>query len=96
MRLSASTTKIANTVMSKEKAEVVEATIIEPEDSKVADSQPLEVVPMNQSMLVMPIVSATEALKQWESYLDLKKAIAVKEDIQMIKGKEFLKKSYWP
>jgi hypothetical protein len=47
-----------------------------------------------QSM-VMPAVSTAEAVKSWEAYQDLKNKVKTKDDIQLIQGKEFLKKSYW-
>ena len=48
-----------------------------------------------QSGIVMPAVSAAEAVKAWDAYLDLKKKIATPEDTQTIQGREFFKKSYW-
>lgn len=46
--------------------------------------------------IVMPAVNAEQAIKAWEQYQDLKKAIVDKDvDVQIIEGKEFLKKSYW-
>lgn len=46
--------------------------------------------------IVMPAVSTEEALKAWKEYQDLKAAIVDKNvDVQIIDGKDFLKKSYW-
>ena len=45
--------------------------------------------------IVMPAVSATEAVKAWDTYLELKEKIATKEDTQFIQGRPFFKKSYW-
>ena len=55
-------------------------------------AQKLQVV---EQGIVMPAVSATEAVKAWNAYLDLKKKIATPEDTQTIQGREFFKKSYW-
>ena len=48
-----------------------------------------------QSGIVMPAVTAVEAKKAWDAYLDLKKKIATPQDTQTIQGREFFKKSYW-
>lgn len=45
--------------------------------------------------IVMPAVSPKQAVAAWKEYQDLKKSIAMPEDIQSIQGKEFYKKSYW-
>ena len=45
--------------------------------------------------IVMPAVSAKEAIDAWKQYEDLKRAVAVESDYQLIEGKKFLKKSYW-
>jgi hypothetical protein len=46
--------------------------------------------------IVMPAVSAAQAVEAWKQYQDLKTQIVDKEvDVQLIEGKEFLKKSYW-
>ena len=45
--------------------------------------------------IVMPAVSAEEAVKAFEAYQDLSKKIMRPEDIQIIQGKEFKKKSFW-
>ena len=45
--------------------------------------------------IVMPAVTPEQAVASWKQYEALKKAIATKEDIQNIQGKEFYKKSYW-
>lgn len=46
--------------------------------------------------IVMPAVNAKQAIEAWNQYLELKKAIVdPKTDIQVIQGKDFLKKSYW-
>lgn len=49
-----------------------------------------------EASIVMPAVSAEEAVRAWEGYQDLKKKIIDKNtDIQIIGKEEFLKKSYW-
>lgn len=54
-----------------------------------------QVVPINNA-IVMPAVSGEQAIAAWNQYQDLKKAIVDKDvDVQLIEGKEFLKKSYW-
>lgn len=63
-------------------------------EKQTIEASPSE-VQVIQPAIVMPVVAAEEALKAWQAYLDLKLAIAVPEDIQLIKGKQFLKKSYW-
>ena len=45
--------------------------------------------------IVMPEVDGTQALEVWKAYQELKGKIIEKSDIQVIQGKEFLKKSYW-
>lgn len=46
--------------------------------------------------IVMPQVSPREALDAWKQYQDLKSAIVDKaNDVQVIQGRDFLKKSYW-
>ncbi len=46
--------------------------------------------------IVMPAVSSQEAVRAWEQYQELKtKIVDPKVDVQVIEGKEFLKKSYW-
>lgn len=49
---------------------------------------------LNQA-IVMPSVTPEEAVRAWNEYENLKKAIVKPEDIQKIEGKDFLKKSYW-
>jgi hypothetical protein len=49
----------------------------------------------NNAPIVMPVVSSKEALTAWNAYLDLKKQIIEENDVQIIQGKQFLKKSYW-
>jgi len=58
------------------------------------DNSTLTVKAQEQS-IVMPAVTADEAVKRWREYQDLKKRIIETGDIQVIQGKEFLKKSYW-
>lgn len=54
-----------------------------------------DIVPHNGA-IVMPAVTGKEALQAWKEYQDLKAKIVDKAtDIQIIQGKEFLKKSYW-
>ena len=51
---------------------------------------------LTQQSIVMPAVSVEDAVKAWDQYQQLKKSIVDKEiDVQLIDGKEFLKKSYW-
>ena len=45
--------------------------------------------------IVMPAVSPEEAVGAWGEYQELKRKIVEPEDVQMIEGKDFLKKSYW-
>lgn len=45
--------------------------------------------------IIMPAVSADEAVAAWKQYEELKRKIASESDIQKIQGKDFLKKSYW-
>jgi len=46
--------------------------------------------------IVMPAVTPAEAQEAWKAYEALKSSIVDrKTDIQVIQGKEFLKKSYW-
>lgn len=67
----------------------------------ISTRKPLEVIenkPATQeasAQIVMPAVTATEAMRAWNAYLDLKKEIVEDSDIQIIAKKKFLKKSYW-
>lgn len=45
--------------------------------------------------IVMPAVSAEEAVKAFEAYQELAKKIMTPEDVQDIQGKQFKKKSFW-
>lgn len=45
--------------------------------------------------IVTPAVSPEEAVAAWKKYEALKVSIISDEDIQVIEGKKFLKKSYW-
>jgi hypothetical protein len=45
--------------------------------------------------IVMPAVTAEEALKAFEAYQELANKIMRPEDVQEISGKEFKKKSFW-
>ena len=45
--------------------------------------------------IVMPVVTPTEAKEAWDKYLALKEVVKQPTDVQMIQGKEYLKKSYW-
>jgi len=45
--------------------------------------------------IVMPAVTADQALKAFEAYQDLAKKIITPDDVQHIAGKEFKKKSFW-
>lgn len=44
--------------------------------------------------IVMPAVSPDEAVKAWQAYQALKRKIADEDDIQLMQGREFYKKSY--
>src|SRR5579859_567135 len=48
-----------------------------------------------QPNIVMPAVSPEEAVEAWNAYQALKKRIASDDDVQLIQGKQFYKKSYW-
>jgi hypothetical protein len=69
--------------------------------NKKAKSKTMDIatLPSNQQQtaaIVMPAVCPEEALAAWQEYQELKKKIIdPKQDIQIIQGKEFLKKSYW-
>lgn len=67
------------------------------EDALVSESsKELSHVEKSMSSIVMPAVSPAQALEAWNQYQELKKAIVdPKVDVQIIEGKEFLKKSYW-
>lgn len=58
-----------------------------PEESKELVAQ--------QPGIVMPAVSPEEAIAAWKAYQALKVKITEQEDIQLIQGKQFHKKSYW-
>lgn len=46
--------------------------------------------------IVMPAVTPQEAVIKWQQYQELKEKICdIKNDVQKIQGKDFLKKSYW-
>jgi len=47
------------------------------------------------SPIVKPAVTPVEAKKAWKAYQELKKAVMEKNDVQIIQGQKFLKKSYW-
>ena len=47
------------------------------------------------SPIVVPAVTPLQAKQAWNQYQELKKAVQTKDDIQIIQGKNFLKKSYW-
>ena len=61
-----------------------------------AESVPLvgDVVPIARG-IVRPAVTPDEAIEAWNEYQALKKRIVTPEDVQVIQGKDFLKKSYW-
>jgi len=52
-------------------------------------------IKLEQQPIVMPAVSPEQALEAWKKYQALKEKIKTPEDIQLINGKEYLKKSYW-
>lgn len=61
--------------------------------TKEAEKQPVIESPGG---IVMPAVSAQEAIKAWDAYQDLKNQILDPSvDVQHIQGKDFKKKSYW-
>lgn len=45
--------------------------------------------------IVRPCVSPEQAVQAWKEYENLKQKVITKEDIQQIKGKEYIKKSGW-
>lgn len=53
------------------------------------------VITNTTSALVLPAATPTEAKKVWADYQALKQAIVTPDDIQVIQGREFFKKSYW-
>ncbi|MEM3077639.1 MAG: hypothetical protein QXW38_08500 [Candidatus Nitrosotenuis sp.] len=54
------------------------------------------VKPQGAKPIVMPAVSAEQAKRAWEAYQELKQTVLDRgEDVQIIQGREFLKKSYW-
>lgn len=57
----------------------------------MSDSKQLEPI----QGIVMPAVSSEQAVEAWRQYQDLKEKIVDTEDVQLIEGKRFLKKSYW-
>jgi len=65
------------------------------EEGKKALELALKEIGQANNSIVTPMVGAEEAIKAWDSYLELKKAIIKPDDIQQIQGKIFLKKSYW-
>lgn len=55
-----------------------------------------KIVSTTKLNIVMPAVSSKEAIEAWNLYQELKSSIINKSvDVQMIEGREFLKKSYW-
>lgn len=48
-----------------------------------------------QGGIVMPAVTPKQFIEAYKEYEQLKKALTTKNDIQIIQGNEFLKKSYW-
>ena len=49
----------------------------------------------NNTDIVRPVVSATQAIAAWKEFQDLQKAILEPSDLQRIQGKDFKKKSAW-
>lgn len=47
------------------------------------------------SGIVMPAISPKGFIEAWKEYQSLKKELTEESDVQLIQGKEFLKKSYW-
>jgi len=45
--------------------------------------------------IVMPAVTPKQFIEAYKEYEQLKKALTTKNDVQIIQGNEFLKKSYW-
>jgi len=62
------------------------------DDGLVAETLP---APMGMSGIVRPAVSAQQALAAWKEFQELKKYIIEPSDIQMINGKNHVKKSGW-
>ncbi|KPL01715.1 MAG: hypothetical protein AMJ73_10085 [candidate division Zixibacteria bacterium SM1_73] len=52
-------------------------------------------VPIEKPQVIAPLVSPEEAIEMLKQYQQLKAKIVEPGDIQTIKGKDFLKKSYW-
>lgn len=46
-------------------------------------------------MIVLPAMNGKQAIAAWAQYNELKQAIKTKDDVQVIAGREYLKKSYW-
>jgi len=69
------------------------------QDAKWENVGPQEVVklpaPVGIGGIVRPAVSAQQALAAWREFQDLKKFIIEPSDIQVIQGKNFVKKSGW-
>jgi len=68
--------------------------------TKEKQKQPTEIVISRPeaaeiSTISKPLVNAAEAIKAWDEYQALADAICKEEDVQLIKGKEFKKKSFW-
>lgn len=54
------------------------------------------ITPQEQNnSIVMPAVSPEQAVAAWKIYQEMKNAIQDEEDVQEIRGRKYLKKSYW-
>jgi len=62
---------------------------------KTTENLPTTTETVTKVGIIRPIVTPTDALAAWKEYETLKTKIATPSDIQRIKGKDFLKKSFW-
>jgi len=68
--------------------------------TKEKQKQPTEIVISKPEVVGIntiskPLVNVEDAIKAWEEYQGLSKAICTKADVQIIQGREFKKKSFW-
>lgn len=64
-------------------------------DKAVGTTRSIE-KPMTENLdIVMPSVTPEQAKIAWKKYQDLKASIVTNDDVQLIQGKKFLRKSYW-
>jgi len=67
---------------------------VEPDSPGDAVKLMTEIVAVDTA-IILPSVTPEKAIEAWRQYQALKDSVKTKEDIQVIQGKEFLKKSYW-